>query len=70
MGTTHNGYRCTACDTTAPRWVGRCPGCGAWNTLAGATGRPPRSGPGETRPQPVPIGQVASGDLAAHPTGL
>ncbi|MGH9279473.1 MAG: DNA repair protein RadA, partial [Acidimicrobiales bacterium] len=42
----------------------------AWNTLAGATGRPPRSGPGETRPQPVPIGQVASGDLAAHPTGL
>ena len=26
-------YACTACGYEAPRWVGRCPGCGAWNTL-------------------------------------
>ncbi len=24
---------CRECTTTSPRWVGRCPGCGAWNTL-------------------------------------
>ena len=26
-------YACTACGYETPRWVGRCPGCGAWNTL-------------------------------------
>src|SRR2546421_725026 len=26
-------YACTDCGTTAPRWVGRCPGCGEWNTV-------------------------------------
>ena len=26
-------YACTACGFETPRWVGRCPSCGAWNTL-------------------------------------
>ena len=26
-------FQCTACQATTLRWVGRCPGCGAWNTL-------------------------------------
>ena len=26
-------YACTSCGYESPRWVGRCPGCGAWNTL-------------------------------------
>ncbi|MDX2289612.1 MAG: DNA repair protein RadA [Hyphomicrobiaceae bacterium] len=26
-------FVCQACGTTAPRWVGKCPGCEAWNTL-------------------------------------
>ena len=26
-------YACTACGYESPRWAGRCPGCGAWNTL-------------------------------------
>ena len=24
---------CRECGTNSPRWVGRCPGCGEWNTL-------------------------------------
>src|SRR5438445_452647 len=24
---------CSACGHEAPRWAGRCPGCGEWNTL-------------------------------------
>ena len=30
-GTT--AYRCTQCGYTQPRWLGRCPDCGEWNTL-------------------------------------
>ena len=26
-------YACSSCGYESPRWVGRCPGCGAWNTL-------------------------------------
>ncbi|WP_217915074.1 DNA repair protein RadA [Miltoncostaea marina] len=27
-------YLCGACGQQAPRWVGRCPGCGEWGTVA------------------------------------
>jgi DNA repair protein RadA/Sms len=26
-------YVCTECGETSPRWLGRCPSCGAWNTM-------------------------------------
>lgn len=26
-------YQCTNCGATFPRWVGKCPNCGEWNTL-------------------------------------
>ena len=26
-------FRCQSCDGQAPQWAGRCPTCGAWNTL-------------------------------------
>ena len=33
MAKVKSTYACTACGYESPRWVGRCPGCGAWNTL-------------------------------------
>jgi len=26
-------FFCTSCGNETPKWVGRCPGCGQWNTL-------------------------------------
>ncbi len=26
-------FTCSACGGTSPRWLGKCPSCGAWNTL-------------------------------------
>ena len=26
-------YACTACGYETTRWGGRCPSCGAWNTM-------------------------------------
>ena len=26
-------YVCSACGYETPRWMGKCPGCNAWNTL-------------------------------------
>ncbi|MBI3356749.1 MAG: hypothetical protein HY038_08280, partial [Nitrospirae bacterium] len=25
-------FSCQACGHQAPRWLGRCPDCGGWNT--------------------------------------
>ncbi|MFP5327219.1 MAG: DNA repair protein RadA, partial [Acidimicrobiia bacterium] len=34
-------HRCSECGTGSPRWVGRCPGCGEWNTLVEEREAPP-----------------------------
>ena len=26
-------FTCTECGGTAPKWLGKCPSCAAWNTL-------------------------------------
>ena len=26
-------FSCTECGDSSPKWLGKCPGCGAWNTL-------------------------------------
>jgi DNA repair protein RadA/Sms len=66
-------HRCVDCGATSPRWAGRCPACGEWDTLVeevveaggGAGGAVP-AGPVE----PVPIGQVDTGGARARSTGV
>lgn len=41
-------FACTACGYETSRWIGRCPGCGAWNTLeetVAAAAVPPQKAP-------------------------
>ena len=26
-------FICTECGTESPKWMGKCPGCGEWNTM-------------------------------------
>ena len=26
-------YVCSECDYRSAKWMGKCPGCGAWNTM-------------------------------------
>lgn len=33
-------YVCSECGTDSPKWVGRCPSCGAWNSMREMTVRP------------------------------
>jgi len=41
-----SNFICQGCSATSPRWVGKCPGCGEWNTLVEDTAGivPPGSG--------------------------
>ncbi len=33
MAKIKTSFACTACGYESPRWAGRCPSCGAWNTM-------------------------------------
>jgi DNA repair protein RadA/Sms len=63
-------YTCTACGHRAPKWLGRCPGCGEWNTLAEeAAPRAPRNG--RTRPAAVArLADVETAEGARMATGI
>jgi DNA repair protein RadA/Sms len=59
-------HRCQACGHEEPRWMGKCPSCGAWGSLveeAQATGsrEHPRRRAGSPA-EPVPIDQVEDVD--------
>ena len=46
-------FACTACGYETSRWAGRCPGCGAWNTLEESAPAPSAAGtvkPSKQRP--------------------
>ncbi len=59
-------HRCTACDAEVPRWLGRCPDCGAWGSFVEAAA--PR--PDVALDRPVPITEVATSAGDRRSTGL
>lgn len=68
-------FYCTACGNETPKWQGRCPVCGAWNTMTEHTERPDTSGrffqtaEALTR-QPKRLSQVNTEQELRYPTGL
>ena len=65
-------YVCANCGQESPKWVGRCPACGEWNTFkeftvrkesvsAIASGGFHQALPGEPlRRRPIPVGQIVT----------
>ncbi|HWT92017.1 MAG TPA: DNA repair protein RadA, partial [Solirubrobacteraceae bacterium] len=58
---------CSECGHQTPRWAGKCPGCGAWNSLVEerVAPTPARGGGGGARG-----GSGAGGVPAARPVRL
>jgi DNA repair protein RadA/Sms len=54
-------FACSACGQESPKWHGRCPGCGEWNTLVEEARSTAPASPHGTRARalrPVPLGEV------------
>jgi DNA repair protein RadA/Sms len=54
-------YKCSSCGHEEPKWLGRCPECGEWNTLAETAVTNPnikRSGESRGLPQTFPLSTV------------
>src|SRR4051794_2613996 len=68
-------FACPGCGHESPKWHGRCPGCGEWNTLieetrAPATARQSPSASRSSALRPVPLGQVQAPAVARLGTGI
>src|SRR5215831_12268811 len=63
-------FVCSECGTASPRWLGKCPGCGAFGTLLEES-RTPTASAGTSRAQaPVALGQVQTDEAERIPTGV
>src|SRR5918996_5934019 len=69
-------FACTSCGHESPKWHGRCPGCGEWNTMseekrASAPAGRAASSRGQGRVlTPVPLGQVEAPKIERLGTGI
>jgi DNA repair protein RadA/Sms len=69
-------FSCSACGHESPKWHGRCPGCGEWNSLVEeARAAPPArgggSGSGGGRAlRPVPLADVRAPKVERLTTGI
>jgi DNA repair protein RadA/Sms len=68
-------FTCTECGGTAPRWLGKCPSCGAWNTLvesvaeSGGTGKNRYQSLAKSQPVAT-LSEIEASDVDRQPTGV
>ena len=61
-------YVCTNCGQDSPKWVGKCPSCGAWNTYVEevvrkeVTNKRPVSGIETPKAKPTALNEIITGD--------
>ena len=75
MAKTKTIFFCTDCGCETPKWMGRCPGCGAFNTMQEHIEKPAPAGRAVSAPigasrQAQPICEVTEGDEIRFFTGL
>src|SRR5919201_2324534 len=71
-------FVCSQCGNESPKWHGRCPGCGEWNTMVEERAvEAPRSGGGSSlsrkaaKPaRPMMLAEVEAPALARYKTGI
>ena len=61
-------YVCSNCGQESPKWVGKCPSCGAWNTYVEeivrkeTVNKRPVSGMETAKAKPVTLDEIAADD--------
>ena len=74
MAKRKTAYVCQACGYDSAKWLGRCPGCGAWNTMTEEPQVTAREAKGlrlgiSSAAPPQPIAEVKTEDLPRFLTG-
>ncbi len=67
---TKTAYVCQNCGTVEPRWLGRCPSCGGWNSFVEERVERKSAKPAAVFDDPVALETVNNGDAGRIPTGI
>lgn len=73
MARTRSSFVCQSCGYGAPKWLGRCPECGGWNTLAEeveASGGEVRPGISPSAAAPVSVASLDGAEQPRLQTGV
>jgi DNA repair protein RadA/Sms len=68
-------YTCTECGGTSPKWQGKCPSCGAWNTLIETVAEAPASARNRfaalaPSAEVAVLADIEASEVARTPTGI
>ena len=69
-------FYCTECGNETAKWAGKCPACGAWNTIVEQPERPKGTGKGAsvrvgmTRRRACPVTDLTADEEIRFPTGM
>jgi DNA repair protein RadA/Sms len=74
MSKTKTYYQCQSCGYASPKWLGKCPDCGSWNSFVEEKSAPPnrRTSGLDTlgKTAPVALGAIDTVSESRTPTGL
>jgi len=63
-------FMCSECGHESPKWLGRCPGCGEWNTFVEERVRPVGDRTPRKRGRAISLSEIESGDTERKATGI
>ncbi len=66
-------YTCSECGGTAPKWLGKCPHCNAWNTLEEGVAEAPSRHRFQALAKSAPVmalADIEASDVDRTPTGI
>lgn len=72
MGKIKTKFFCQQCGQESLKWVGKCPGCGEWNTMVEEVAVKERSTPGLSAPKgtkPLRLDSISLGEETRWPSG-
>jgi DNA repair protein RadA/Sms len=62
-------YQCQSCGYASPKWLGKCPDCGEWNSFAEEEARSAKLSRQKTA-QPVSLDKISYSKDSRHSTGI
>jgi DNA repair protein RadA/Sms len=68
-GAARTRFRCKGCGHEEPKWLGRCPSCGVWNSFVEVAQVPPDA-PREKAGRPIPLSAIQNRDAMRMDSGM
>jgi DNA repair protein RadA/Sms len=65
-------FQCQSCGYSSPKWLGKCPDCGAWNSFSEERQSPKalKSSFAAENPGPMPLSEITGGHEKRIPVGI